>query len=251
MTTTSQLFELVYRTRMEDQVSRGAAAAAAALRDVGAAAEITDTAVRKSEQTLEQLARRLDPVTRYKRDLARAEAEYERAVKTATQAAERDAAMQEKAAAVIQAAAVKRAEAERRAEEQLRRAQQRFADFDAQVQRSTRTAEQFAQSVDRLATPFERMQAAQERIAAETKRLEAQFRPMIAINEEYRRKLEDVAKAQRLIGLSDKEAAAERAKLADAYERQRRALTTVTTSTRLNAQQLTPLAKPTTTSLIW
>lgn len=145
MTTTSQLYELVYRARMDDQVSRAAGAAAAAMRHVGAATETTDTAVRKSTQTFDQLARKLDPVTRHKRDLARAEAEYARAVATATQAAERDAAAQQRAAAVIQGAAVARDEANRRADDRLARSQQRLAEFDAEIRRHASTQQQAAQ----------------------------------------------------------------------------------------------------------
>lgn len=267
MTTTSQLFELAYRARFDDQVSRGAAAAAAAMRDVGSATETTDTAVRKSSQTFEQLARKLDPVARYKRDLARAEAEYTRAVATATQAVEKDSAAQAQASAIIRAAGVQRAEALRRADDALQRSQARFADFDAVMQRTARSAEATARSIAELASPFERARQAQERISAETQRLESRFRPVIALNEQYRRGLEDIAKAERLGILATREAEAERAKLAQGYERQRVAMKGVAdegtraaaavragsqqvstatqqmaSSTRLSAQQVTQLS---------
>lgn len=256
MTTVSQVTDAVIRNRYEDQVSRGAAAAAAAMRDVGAAVEGTDTAVRKSTQTFEQLARKLDPVARYKQDLTRAEAEYTRAVTTATQAAERDASVQERAAAIIQGAATAREAALRRADERLSRSQQTMAAFDAAMQQTARTAEATARSIAELASPFERARQAQERVAAETQRLEQRFRPLIAINQEYRRGLEDITKAERLLGLTAKEAEVERNRLTAAYERQRAAMSGVTTSaqrvtaatqqvtasTRLSAQQLTQLS---------
>lgn len=186
-------------TTFDNGVSAGAAAAASDLEKLAAAGERVDASVTKVGRSAASLKNQLDPVARATRDLATAkktladaearlsddmargtttQAEYDRAIATAT-------ANVEKKRAVL--AAAKQATAE-------------LADITQRSAADMRNAAQVA-----------------ERYATSLSNLRAKYDPLYSAERQHARALEDIATAEQLGALSAQQAAAARVQQTQAY----------------------------------
>src|SRR6478736_2106997 len=89
--------EAVYRGRFDDQMSKGAEAAAKRLKDLGATVVETDEKVRKAEKSFESLNRKYDENAKLTAAMARATKEYEAVIRAGNAAVQSGARTQAQA----------------------------------------------------------------------------------------------------------------------------------------------------------